>query len=193
MVVLSKRQEEYFNELEQRINQIYDIAKEAKSRGLDPSTDVESPIAKDLAGRVETLIGPKGIAKRIRELKENGLNEDEIVFEIATEILDKKLGNIESKDERVDRAIRAALAIKTQGVVSAPLEGISRILIRKDNLGNSYLSLYFAGPIRAAGGTTTALCILLADMVRKKINLAKYKATEGEIGRMVEEIKLYNR
>lgn len=193
MVVLSKRQEEYFNELEQRINQIYDIAKEAKSRGLDPSTDVESPIAKDLAGRVETLIGPKGIAKRIRELKANGLNEDEIVFEIATEILDKKLGNIESKDERVDRAIRAALAIKTQGVVSAPLEGISRILIRKDNLGNSYLSLYFAGPIRAAGGTTTALCILLADMVRKKINLAKYKATEGEIGRMVEEIKLYNR
>jgi len=193
MVVLSKWQEEYFNELELRVNQIYDIAKEAKSRGLDPSTDVESPIAKDLAGRVETLIGPKGIAKRLRELKMNGLNEDEIIFEIATEILDKKLGNIESKDERVDRAIRAALAIKTQGVVSAPLEGISRILIRKDNLGNSYLSLYFAGPIRAAGGTTTALCVLLADMVRKKINLPKYKATEGEIGRMVEEIKLYNR
>jgi len=193
MVVTSKIQEEYFLEIEQRVKKIYDIAQQARRKGLDPSMDVESPIAKDLAGRVETLIGPEGIAKRIRELKTEGYGEDEIVFEVASEILDKKIGNIESMEERVDRAIRAGLAIKTQGVVSAPLEGISRILIRKDNSGNSYLSLYFAGPIRAAGGTTTAVCVLIADMVRKKMKIPKYEANEGEIGRMVEEIKLYNR
>jgi DNA polymerase II large subunit len=193
MVVTSKAQEEYFNSIEQTVYQIYNIASEARSKGLDPSINVESPIAKDLAGRVETLIGPEGIANRIRELKAEGFGEDEIVFEIASEILEKKIGNIKSKEERVDRAIRAALAIKTQGVVSAPLEGISRIIIRKDNFGNSYLSLYFSGPIRAAGGTTTALCVLLADLVRKKMNIPKYEASEGEIGRMVEEIKLYSR
>jgi len=192
MVEMSKGQAEYFDELEKQVNKIYHVASEARKKGLDPSLLVESPIAKDIAGRVETLIGPEGIADRIRELKKEGMGEDELVFEIATEILDRKIGNIESEDERVDRAIRAALAIKTQGVVSAPLEGISRIEIREDSSGKNYLSLYFAGPIRAAGGTTTALCVLIADMVRKKMNIGKYKASEGEIGRMVEEIKLYN-
>lgn len=193
MVEMSKLQEEYFIEIENRVSQIYDVASEARSKGLDPSIEVESPIAKDMAGRVETLIGPKGIADRIRTLKQQNFEEDEIVFQIATEILERKIGNIESDDERVDRAIRAALAIKTQGVVSAPMEGISRITIRKNEYGNDYLSLYFSGPIRAAGGTTAALCVLIADMVRKKMNIGKYEATEGEIGRMVEEVKLYSR
>ncbi|MFW9895366.1 MAG: DNA polymerase II large subunit, partial [Candidatus Thorarchaeota archaeon] len=50
-----------------------------------------------------------------------------------------------------------------------------------------------AGPIRAAGGTTAALCVLIADYVRKKSNIPKYEATEAEIGRYVEEVKLYDR
>ena len=45
------------------------IAKEARSRGLDPSLDVEIPIASDLADRVEVLLGIKGVAVRIRELE----------------------------------------------------------------------------------------------------------------------------
>ena len=79
------------------------------------------------------------------------------------------------------------------GVVSAPLEGISKILIRTDSFGRKYLSLYFAGPIRAAGGTTAALCVLIADYVRRKSSIPKYEATEAEIGRYVEEVKLYDR
>ena len=73
------------------------------------------------------------------------------------------------------------------------LEGISKVLIRKDHTGKKYISLYFAGPIRAAGGTTAALCVLIADYVREKSNIPKYEATEAEIGRYVEEVKLYDR
>ena len=193
MVKTSKEMEEYFTTIQSQVDQCYNLAEEARNKGFDPEIYVECPQAKDLAGRVEKLVGPEGIAEAIRELKRNGLNDDEIVFKIVTDILDSKIGNIESMEERVERAIRAGLAIKTMGVVSAPLEGISKILIRKDQLGKSYLSLFFAGPIRAAGGTTAALCVLIADFVRKKSNIPKYEATEAEIGRYVEEVKLYDR
>ncbi|MFX1315633.1 MAG: DNA polymerase II large subunit [Promethearchaeota archaeon] len=190
---MSKNMESYFNSIQKKVNQCYTIAEKARKKGFDPELFVESPQAKDLAGRVEKLVGPDGVAQVIRELKKQSLTEDQIVFRVVSDILEKKIGNIKTLEERVERAIRVGLAIKTMGVVSAPLEGISKILIREDQRGNKYLSLYFAGPIRAAGGTTAALCVLIADFVRKKSNIPKYKATEAEIGRYVEEIKLYDR
>ncbi|TFG29827.1 MAG: DNA polymerase II large subunit [Promethearchaeota archaeon] len=193
MVEMSEEMESYFEDLQRKVNECYDLAEEARKKGLDPEVYVESPQAKDLAGRVEKLVGPEGVAEVIRTLKEEGKNDDEITFQIVSDILDKKIGNIESLDDRVERAIRVGLAIKTMGVVSAPLEGISNIKIRKDHQSNQFLSLYFAGPIRAAGGTTAALCVLIADYVRKKSNIPKYNATEAEIGRYVEEVKLYDR
>ncbi|TFG22832.1 MAG: DNA polymerase II large subunit, partial [Promethearchaeota archaeon] len=193
MKEMSNEMEQYFSTIQRDVDKCYEVANKARQKGLDPELFVESPQAKDLAGRVEKLVGPEGVADLIRKLKILGKNDDEIVFQVVSDILDQKLGNINSLDDRVERAIRAGLAIKTMGVVSAPLEGISKILIRNDNQGNSYLSLYFAGPIRAAGGTTAALCVLVADYVREKSNISKYEATEAEIGRYVEEVKLYDR
>ncbi|MFW9781911.1 MAG: DNA polymerase II large subunit [Candidatus Heimdallarchaeota archaeon] len=193
MVEMSKEMEKYFNTIQNQVDHCYSIAEEARSKGLDPEKYVECPQAKDLAGRVEKLVGPNGIADVIRNLKKEGLSDDNIVFKVVTDILDKKIGDIESLEGRVDRAIRAGLAIASGAIVSAPLEGISKILIRKDQYGKKYLSLYFAGPIRAAGGTTQALCVLIADFVRKKSKIPPYEATEAEIGRYVEEVKLYDR
>jgi DNA polymerase II large subunit len=185
--------EMYFSHIQKKVDQCYNIAEEARLKGKDPENFVESPQAKDLAGRVEKLVGPEGVAEVIRNLKKEGKSDDEIVFQVVSNILDKQIGNIEILEDRVERAIRVGLAIKTMGVVSAPLEGISKILIKEDQQGNKYLSLYFSGPIRAAGGTTAALCVLIADYVRKKSDIPKYRATEGEIGRYVEEVKLYDR
>ena len=139
MTEMSKEIEEYFTSIQNQVDYCYSIAEEARSKGYDPEKYVESPQAKDLAGRVEKLVGPEGIAESIRDFKKKGLNDDEIVFKVVTDILDKKIGNIDSLEERVERAIRAGLAIKTMGVVSAPLEGISKILIRKDHVGKSYI------------------------------------------------------
>jgi len=193
MVEMSKNMEDYFSLLQKDVDKCYEIAEKARQKGLDPETFVESPQAKDLAGRVEKLVGPNGVADVIRVLKQQGKSEDEIVFQVVSDILSQKIVKIDTLEERVERAIRVGLAIKTMGVVSAPLEGISKILIREDQQNKKYLSLYFAGPIRAAGGTTAALCVLIADYVRKRSNIPKYEATEGEIGRFVEEVKLYDR
>jgi len=148
MVEMSKNVEDYFSLLQRDVDKCYDIAEVARQRGLDPETFVEAPQAKDLAGRVESLVGPKGVAEVIRALKKQGKNEDEIVFQVVSDILDQKLGKIDTLEERVERAIRVGLAISSGAVVSAPLEGISKILIREDQHNNKYLSLYFAGPIR---------------------------------------------
>ena len=190
---MSGAMEIYFKQIQKQVDECYSIAEKARQKGFDPELEVESPQAKDLAGRVEKLVGPLGVAEVIRDLKIKGLTEDELVFKVVADILDKKIGKIDSLEDRVDRAIRVGLAIKTMGVVSAPLEGISKILIREDNFGTKYLSLYFSGPIRAAGGTTAALCVLIADYVRRKSKIPKYEATDSEIGRYVEEVKLYDR
>ena len=193
MAELSKEMEDYFSRIQNEVDKCYNIAEKARNKGLDPERFVESPQARDLAGRVEKLVGPKGVAQIIRNLKREGKSDDEIAFQVVTDILDEKIGNIQSLDDRVERAIRVGLAIKTMGVVSAPLEGISKIIIKTDQQNRKYLSLYFAGPIRAAGGTTEGLCVLIADYVRKKSKIPKYKATEAEIGRYLEEVKIYDR
>jgi len=182
----------YFENIKKNVNVLYKIAGDARKKGIDPVLEIECPQAHDMAGRVENLVGPLGVAKRIRELKKANLNQDQIAFKICDEILEGKLGNF-SKEEKIDRAIRSALAIKTEGVVSAPLEGISEIKIREDPLGGPpYLSLYFAGPIRASGGTVQAFAVLVADYVADKMKIAPWIATNEEIGRFVEEIKLYD-
>ncbi len=193
MVEMSEEMKIYFEMIQNKVDECYDIASEARKKGYDPEPFVECPQARDLAGRVEKLVGPEGVADFIRNLKDKGLSEDEIVFKVVSDILERKIGDIKDLDSRVERAIRVGLAIKTMGVVSAPLEGISDIKIRKDQQGNEYLSIYFAGPIRAAGGTTAGLCVLIADFVREKSGISKYVATDSETGRYIEEVQLYSR
>lgn len=58
---------DYFDRLEADTKVLYKIANEARSKGLDVETKSEVPLAKDLAERVEGLVGPEGVAKRIKE------------------------------------------------------------------------------------------------------------------------------
>ncbi|MHA1618490.1 MAG: DNA polymerase II large subunit, partial [Promethearchaeota archaeon] len=192
-VVMSEKYRKYFEKIETDVGQIYQFAEKARAIGIDPDTVVESPQARDAAGRVEKLVGPKGIADLLRTWKEEGADQDELCFRAMDWLIDDKLGTF-TPDEKVDRAIRLSLAIKTEGVVSAPLEGIAKVVIRDNKLGGDpYLSLYFAGPIRAAGGTVQAFAVLSAEHVRQKMKIPKWVATEDEIGRFVEEVKLYDR
>ncbi|MCZ7372087.1 MAG: hypothetical protein O8C60_00245, partial [Candidatus Methanoperedens sp.] len=56
----------YFNNLESELNRAINLANRARANGADPSPSIEIPIAKDLADRVEKLIGVEGVAKRLR-------------------------------------------------------------------------------------------------------------------------------
>ncbi len=55
MLQISPAMEAYQKTLHASLDAAIKIAQQARSRGLDPSTDVEIPIANDLAARVEAL------------------------------------------------------------------------------------------------------------------------------------------
>jgi len=91
--------------------------------------------------------------------------------------------------------VRLGLAIVTDGVTVAPIQGVSAVRIKQNQAGSDYLSVEFAGPIRSAGGTESALTLVIADQVRKTLGLDKYNSTafDDEVGRFVEELRIYER
>ena len=56
-----------------------------------------------------------------------------------------------------------------------------------------YLAIYYAGPMRSAGGTDQALTLVIGDFVRRLLGLDRYKSTEEEVNRFIEEMRLYER
>ena len=171
-----------------KLEEAYKIAEEARKKCLDPEPYVELPIAKNMVERVEKLMGLKGLAKRIQELEDKGIERERMCFIIADDIINGKFGKFD-RVEAIDKAIRAAVAILTEGVVAAPIEGIAKVKIDKNHDGSEFLKIYYAGPIRSAGGTAQVISVLVADYVRRKIGLNRYIPTEEEIMRMVDIIR----
>jgi DNA polymerase II large subunit len=159
-------------------------------KGLDPELDVEIPQASDLAARVEKLLFEwevEGVASRIRELSRDH-NREEVSILIAKEYAKMPA---KSREFAIERAIRVGLAVLTEGILVAPLEGIAGATTNKNPDGSEYLTVYYAGPIRSAGGTGQAMSVLIADIVRRELGLARYIPTTGEVQRFKEEIPLY--
>ena len=183
---------EYHKILENKIDEQYRLAKGAKSQGLDPSLDIESPLALDLADRVAKLLEVP-VAERLRELLKT--NRTEIAaLTLAKEIASGKYSLPEGQSP-AEAAVRLGLAIVTDGVTVAPIQGVSSVRIKQNQAGSDYLSVEFAGPIRSAGGTESALTLVIADQVRKTLGLDKYNAMayDDEVGRFLEELRIYER
>ncbi|WP_457554941.1 DNA polymerase II large subunit [Candidatus Pyrohabitans sp.] len=183
--------DEYFCLLEERLREGLEIAQRARRLGFDPSLEVEIPLAKDMAERVEGLVGPQGVASRVRELCSE-MSAEEAALTIAKEIVEGRFGGFDSREAAAEQALRTALAILTEGIVAAPLEGIVKVKIKKNADGGEYLAIYFAGPIRSAGGSAQALAVLVGDVIRQALGLERYVATEEEVERFVEEVDLYH-
>ena len=190
MMQISSRMEQYLAGMQQRLEEAMEVAKKARIMGLDPRTEVEIPVADDLADRVEALLGIKGIASRLREL-ECEMSREEVALKIGDDFVARKFGE-ENREEILDHAIRTAMALLTEGVVAAPTEGIAKIGIGKNDDGSEYLRIFYAGPIRSAGGTAQALSVLVGDYVRRALGLSRYIPRQDEIERYIEEIRQYN-
>ncbi len=181
--------EAYFSSLDAEVDRAYRAADAARREGLDPEDRPEIPRAHDMATRVEKLLGVEGISTEIRTLAAS-LPREEVAVTIARRIAgDAARGG--SVAERVELSLRVGLAILTEGILVAPLEGLAEVHLKDDRAGPPYVELYYAGPIRAAGGTAQALSVLLADIVRRDLGLGEFRATREEVGRYQEEIPLY--
>jgi DNA polymerase II large subunit len=188
---MSATYRQYAEALESGLTQLCELSKKAREKGLDPSLDPECRIAKDLADLVEGLVGPKGVADSIRELSSR-LSREELAFKVTEEIVYGKFGHMEP-EVAAEQAIRTALAIFTEGLTAAPIQGVAHVKIKANSDRTRYLAIYFAGPIRSAGGTDQALTLVVGDFVRRLLGLDRYKPTEDETSRFIEELRTYER
>ncbi|ELZ03229.1 DNA polymerase II, large subunit DP2 [Natrialba chahannaoensis JCM 10990] len=184
--------ERYFEQLESQLEAAFEVAEEAKERGGDPEPDVEIPTARDMADRVENILGIDGVAERVREL-EGEMSREEAALELAEDFAEGRVGDYETKAGKVEGAVRTAVALLTEGVVAAPIEGIDRVEILTNDDGTEFVNVYYAGPIRSAGGTAQALSVLVADYTRALVGIEQYDARQEEIERYAEEIALYDK
>jgi DNA polymerase II large subunit len=174
------------------VNKSYQHALVARRRGIDAADIIEPKIAYDLADRVAKM-HDIDIADRLRALLSQTTKE-KAALKIAEEIAAGEYGTGDLKT-RLDSAVRVSLAVVTEGVTVAPLQGISGVTIKSNTDASQYLSVSFAGPIRSAGGTEAALTMLIADHARKVAGLDRYIANsfDDETGRFVEELRIYER
>jgi len=192
-IAASESMQKYFQQLQKDIDHCYTLSNEARKKGLDPALNVEIPQARDLAQRVEELVGPKNIAPKIREVTKKLGNRELVSLELARYIVKGDNYKFSTTEEALDQAIRTGLAILTEGVLVAPLEGIADVKLGTNNDGSTYVDLFFSGPIRSAGGTGQAMSVLIADVVRRDLEIGAYIPTKNEIERYKEEIPLYKR
>lgn len=184
----------YYAMLSRETDATFERAAEAKSSLADSSGMVEPKIAYDLADRVAKMHDIDIAAPLRMLLQTNGKELSALLLskEIA---LGKYLPADAAVEERLDLAVRVGLAIVTEGVTIAPLQGISEVSIKRNRDGSEYLSVSIAGPMRSAGGTESAVTMLIADHVRKAVGLSAFQANsfDDEVGRFVEELRIYER
>jgi DNA polymerase II large subunit len=184
--------EQYFQRLEAELDSAFEVARTARERGGDPTEDVEIPTARDMADRVENILGIDGVAERVREL-EGEMSREEAALELVSDFVEGTVGDYDTKAGKIEGAVRTAVALLTEGVVAAPIEGIDRVEVLDNDDGTEFVNVYYAGPIRSAGGTAQALSVLVADYARTLLGMAEYKPYTDEIGRYAEEIELYDK
>lgn len=124
---------DYYSSLSTETYNIFETAASAKSSLVDSSGIIEPKIAFDLADRVAKM-HEIDIAEPLRELlKTNGKELSALI--LSKEIAQGKYSLPDSTlEEKLDLAVRVGLAIVTEGVTIAPLQGISEVKIKKTRM-----------------------------------------------------------
>jgi len=192
--------QQYLKSIEEETKKIYVLAEEARKKGFDPVNRVEIPLARSLAEKVVGLISAvypqmegSGIVERILELEKKwGKLNPAVCLQIAEEIAKQKFCKFSSLLEAIEAGSRTGIAYITLGVVSSPIEGMTAIKIMKTADGKEYLSPYFSGPIRSAGGSGAAFSLVIVDHLREIFGYSKYDPKEIEVKRTVVELHDYH-
>ena len=214
---MSAEQAHYFKQLQQGVDKAYEVAESCRIKGLDSRPKVEIPQAADMASRVHQLLEflhDRDTANQIRLLtKQHDGDREQVAIDISLwvcmesivgdyglsyEVLTKKF--IQKKKEKspaeigvaIYQGICAGLAVITEGILVAPLEGVVSCEIMENKDGSKCLSVNYAGPIRSAGGTGQAISVLLADYLRREFDLSHPHIEEEEVERYIEEVMLYH-
>jgi DNA polymerase II large subunit len=194
-VLLERECKKYQDWLDRETEEVYQLASKAKNKGLDFENYIEIPRASDLASRTEKLLQKDylkelSIEDDLRKLLKE-YDRETASIKIAVDVAKSKFAETKDLQESIDCGLRVGLAVLTEAVLVAPLEGIGEVRILNNVDGSEFLSIDFCGPIRAAGGTAQALGVLIGDMIRRELGVSRYIPTTEEVERVKEEFGLY--
>lgn len=184
----------YYMDILSQYEAAHRTASLARAKGLDPVEIVESKTVFDLADRVNQMLRLdqfEGLVDRLRELLCT-TSKERSALTISQEIALGKFGALD-RQEALSYGVRTGLAVMTDGVTVAPLEGISGVTIKQNDDNTDYASVSYAGPMRSAGGTEAAFSLVIADVTAKKLGLSSYRARQEEVDRFAEELRIYER
>ncbi len=182
--------ESYTRMIEEGVKREWDLAVKFRAVSQSPTGYPEVKLAKDMAERIELLVGPPGVAELIRRASQTSSKG-----KLSLRLIDELYAQDPRPDsKRLAQILRAALAVMTPpGTTAAPNEGIVDVRVKENLDGSRYLAVYYAGPIRSAGGTEIAGSVVLADYLRRVAGLSNYRPTEEEVMRFIEEVRTYRR
>jgi DNA polymerase II large subunit len=188
------RLDSYYHDILLQYEAAQRAASIARSKGIDPTDAIESKTVFDLADRVNQMLRLdqfEGLVDRLRELLHT-TSKERAALTISQEIALGRFGALD-RHEALSYGVRAGLAVMTDGVTVAPLEGISAVTIKQNDDNSDYASVSYAGPMRSAGGTEAGFSLVIADLTAKKLGLSNYRARQEEIDRFAEELRIYER
>src|SRR3990172_5122476 len=94
------------------------------------------------------------------------------------------------REKALDTGVRVGLAVLTEGILVAPLDGITDVKIRAGPDGE-HVAVFYSSPIASSGGTALAMSVLIADLVRRDLGIGAFHPTDAEVERWKEEVPLY--
>ena len=141
---LEQEQNSYESWLEEHTEAVYQIAAEAKSKKLDFENVVEIPRASDLASRTEKLLEDYLDGMKIEEDLRHLLNttdRESASIQIAVDVARKMNEQTLDMQKSIDCGLRVGLAVLTEAVLVAPLDGIGDVRILNNADGTEFLSI----------------------------------------------------
>ncbi|MFB6180417.1 MAG: DNA polymerase II large subunit [Candidatus Nanohalobium sp.] len=192
--------DEYFERISEKTEEAYELGEKARDQSRDPEDKVDIPVATDLPEKASSLVmaakfpelEDQGVPERIRELEdEYGKNDERVAFQIGREVAEGDFYEFDDVEKACDAGIRVGVSYMTGGITTAPLEGIGDVRVRENRDGTEYLAVYYSGPIRSAGGTASAMSVLLADYVRLGVGLDRFKPSDKVLKRYATEVDDY--
>ena len=134
------------------------VGKSRRGIGLQNATIAEVQVIRWVSGRKSEILHGKQRCPLSTKIKKSPLwkagDDSQFLSELA-----------------IYHGVCAGLAVLTEGILVAPLEGVVSARFITNGDGSHSLAISFAGPIRSAGGTGQALSVLIADVLRRDFRL----------------------
>ena len=142
---LTAEMDRYHQILDDRTEEAYLIAEVARKKGQDWKETVEIPRASDLASRTEKLLFEYldgfEVADDIRNMLAEHDRETTSIL-MAQKVARAFKDNGTGLETAIDVGLRVGLAVLTEAVLVAPLEGISEVRLLNNLDGSQFVSVH---------------------------------------------------